>query len=389
MSHDALTRRLTDAWARTDLLFERLPDLQHRPIQLRHPFVFYLGHLPAFAWNQLAVAVLGQPPTGPWDDLFAFGIDPDSAAAAEASSVSAYPPVADIEAYRDEVRQRLLQLLVLLDQGDSVLHQGRRAVHLVIEHELMHHETLLYMIAHAAIDLGGPWVGGEGEEAVEVEVPAGRAVLGASFDAIPFGWDNEFPALPVDVAAFRIDSLPVRVRDWLDYVAAGGEVPTNWMTHEGARCVRSACGPIPLEAVLGWPVQVSQEQAAAYAAWRGRRLPTEAELARVRHLPNGANVGFRHHAPVPVGRAGPSPSGVREVVGNGWEHTSSVFGPLPGFHAYVDSYAGYSADFFDDAHQIVVGGSWATDDALLRPSFRNWYRADYPYVFSKFRTVAE
>jgi formylglycine-generating enzyme required for sulfatase activity len=31
------------------------------------------------------------------------------------------------------------------------------------------------------------------------------------------------------------------------------------------------------------------------------------------------------------------------------------------------------------------GGSWATDQALLRPSFRNWFQPHYPYVFSKFR----
>jgi formylglycine-generating enzyme required for sulfatase activity len=382
------TDRLRAAWARTDDLFARLPDLQARPIALRHPFVFYLGHLPAFAWNQLGVAVLGQPSTGPWDDLFAFGIDPDCAEDAQAASIDCYPPVDEIEAWRDEIRARLLGLIPLLSDGDSVLHHRQRGVHLVVEHELMHHETLLYMVVHGGIAVADDWVGGDGAASEQVEVPAGEAVLGADFDALTFGWDNEFPAQRVDVPAFRIDNLPVRIADWQAYVAEGGPVPDSWVQRDGAWFVRSACGLVPLDEVRGWPVQVSQAQAAAYARARGRRLPTEAELARVRHVPDGANVGFRHWSPVPVGQASPSPSGVHEVVGNGWEHTASVFGPLPGFRAYVDSYAGYSADFFDEAHQVVVGGSWATDDSLLRPSFRNWYRADYPYVFSKFRTVA-
>ncbi|MCA9539958.1 MAG: SUMF1/EgtB/PvdO family nonheme iron enzyme [Myxococcales bacterium] len=51
------------------------------------------------------------------------------------------------------------------------------------------------------------------------------------------------------------------------------------------------------------------------------------------------------------------------------------------------TYPGYSADFFDGEHDVVFGASWATDRKLLRPSFRNWYRRDYPYVFSSFRLV--
>jgi len=385
MDTDALATELQAAWRRTDDLFARLPDLAQRPIALRHPFVFYLGHLPAFAWNQLAVAVLGEEPTGPFDELFAFGIDPDDVEQADAQSVSAYPPFDEITAYRDQVRADLLARLPRLADGDGLLHRRGRGVRLVIEHERMHHETLLYMIQHAMLPIGdGGWEGGDGEAAVEVEVPAGEVTLGAELDALPFGWDNEFPPRTVAVPAFRMDSLPVRIGDWLRFVEAGGPRPTSW---DGDH-VRTVLGPVPLGEVRGWPVAVSQEQAQAYASWRGRRLPTEAELARVRHLPDGANVGFVSWCPRPVGHAGPSPSGVREVVGNGWEHTQTVWQAHPGFEPIVASYAGYSADFFDGEHRVVVGGSWATDETFLRPSFRNWYRADYPYVFSKFRTVA-
>ena len=63
------------------------------------------------------------------------------------------------------------------------------------------------------------------------------------------------------------------------------------------------------------------------------------------------------------------------------------FRPLPGFTPWARTYPGYSADFFDDAHFVVFGGSWATDARLLRRSFRNWYQPEYPFVFSKFRVV--
>ena len=82
-------------------------------------------------------------------------------------------------------------------------------------------------------------------------------------------------------------------------------------------------------------------------------------------------------------------SGIDELLGNGWEWTATDFAPLPGFEPWIETYPGYSADFFDDQHFVMLGGSWATDLALVRRSFRNWFRPHYPYVFSKFRCVRE
>ena len=52
--------RLTATWERTDRIFAILrPDAWlAQPIALRHPFIFYLGHLPAFAWNHVCAGVL-------------------------------------------------------------------------------------------------------------------------------------------------------------------------------------------------------------------------------------------------------------------------------------------------------------------------------------------
>ena len=75
-----------------------------------------------------------------------------------------------------------------------------------------------------------------------------------------------------------------------------------------------------------------------------------------------------------------------ELVGNGWEWTSSTFGPFRGFEPMA-SYPGYSADFFDGQHRVLLGASWATDAQLVRRSFRNWFQPNYPYVFAKFRCV--
>ena len=75
-------------------------------------------------------------------------------------------------------------------------------------------------------------------------------------------------------------------------------------------------------------------------------------------------------------------------MGNGWEWTSSVFAPFAGF-APLPSYPEYSADFFDHQHYVMKGASPATARDLVRRSFRNWFRAQYPYVYATFRLVGE
>src|SRR5499426_2583431 len=106
--------------------------------------------------------------------------------------------------------------------------------------------------------------------------------------------------------------------------------------------------------------------------------------------PVQGNFDFRNWAPNPVGSSphGASAWGVHELVGNGWEWTETPFAPLPGFEAYIPGYPGYSADFFDGKHFVLKGASWATARDLVRPSFRNWFQAHYPFVFAKFRCVA-
>ncbi|MGH7386581.1 MAG: SUMF1/EgtB/PvdO family nonheme iron enzyme, partial [Candidatus Rokuibacteriota bacterium] len=334
-----------------------------------------------------------------------------------------WPAVEEVVAYRDRVREALLGAVdaVAARAGSHLMAREGRVFSLVIEHELMHQETLLYMLQRLPLDRKvrpawlPPYVLGPGRPAGKIEVPAGPATVGARFDELPFGWDNEFAALEVHVPGFAVDGTPVTNGQFLAFVEDGGyrrsdlwtdedwtwrghaaiEHPAVWELADGAWVYRTLFDRLPLERVADWPVYVSLAEARAFARWRGERLPTEAEFHRAASTKSGrpedGNFGFRHWAPTPVGSRPESASawGVQDLAGDGWEWTSTVFAGLPGFTAYIPGYAGYSADFFDGKHYVLKGGSWATADDLVRPSFRNWFQAHYPYVFAKFRCVTD
>jgi formylglycine-generating enzyme required for sulfatase activity len=237
-----------------------------------------------------------------------------------------------------------------------------------------------------------------------LEVPAGRATLGRK-RGNGFGWDNEFDEHSVDVPAFTIDNYKVTNGDYLEFVRAGAAPPHFWVRRGDEWLQRTMFGHAPLP--LTWPVYVTQQQAASYAAWIGKALPTEAQFHRAASSPTSsdartpeclslrggtggsaclpgrpdANYNFQHWNPIPVDTHPPG-----QMLGNGWEWTSTVFQPFPGFEPFP-FYPGYSANFFDGDHYVLKGASARTAACFLRPSFRNWFRPDYPYVYAGFRCV--
>jgi ergothioneine biosynthesis protein EgtB len=430
-----LQERLVNAWRRSDQIFDLVrPDLlEEQPVPIRHPLIFYLGHLPAFAWNQVCRGVLGMPSFHPeFDALFERGIDPVGVDRHDAETL--WPKAADVLAYRDRVREILVGSIdAVADRAESdPLADKGRIFEVAIEHELMHQETLQYLLLqlpttalHAPSDRPDLSFDGPADNAV-VTVEGGPVRLGADFDSLRFGWDNEFPVFETTVDSFRIDRLPARVGEFLEFVEAGGyqqpelwtdldwrwrervgiEHPKAWSRGDGVWVYRTLFDRVGLEKAAHWPVYVSLAEARAYCRWRGGRLATEAEFHRAAHTSpeNGqrrfpwgqeqpsdthGNLDFRHWGPTPAGSypAGDSGWGVSELVGNGWEWTATPFSPFPGFKAYIRSYPGYSADFFDERHFVMLGASWATPTGLIRRSFRNWFQDHYPYVFAKFRCV--
>ena len=410
--------RLADARQQTDKLFELIrPDsLYERPIPERHRLIFYMGHLEAFDWNLLRPHMRGVKSfNNRFDRLFAFGIDAvDGCLPSDVPSD--WPSKAEIHRYILRVRN------ILDDAGhDPWLLQ------MVLEHRLMHAETLAYMLHRMPLEqkVPEPQVPLPRNERLSresVEIPAGITTLGA-LRSVEFGWDNEFDEHQVEVPAFAIQRHKVTNAEYLQFLESGSyqdrtlwssaawewkghahiEHPAFWKRSGGGWLYRTMFDEIPLPS--DWPVYVSHAEAAAYAKWAKCRLPSEAEWQRAAYgtsedtehkYPWGDDAPSPQHgffdftrwdpAPVNVFPSARSAFGMDGLLANGWEWTASLFSPFAGFQAHP-SYPGYSAAFFDGKHYVLQGGSMRTAACMLRRSFRNWFQPHYQYLYAGFRCV--
>ncbi len=379
-----LSSQLDLARAQTDALFESLSPaaLYERPIPERHRLIFYLGHVEAFDWNLFSRHALDRGPLhASFDKLFAFGIDPEPGRA-PSDTPADWPSEEEVRQYVSRVRDELNSAIDRLPE---------QLMHVAIEHRLMHAETLAYLFHNLPFDSKrGPAPSGGESRAVKndwIEVPEGVAKLGRARND-GFGWDNEFDLHSVEVPAFQISRFKISNGEYLEYVRAGAPAPHFWVDRNGKWFLRAMFGEIPLP--LDWPVYVTHSEAAGYARWRGAALPTEAQFHRASEGSKAVNADFERWDPVAVDAGGMNRGmnhgGAAQMVGNGWEWTSTVFGPFPGFERFP-FYPGYSADFFDGKHFVMKGASPRTAACFLRPSFRNWFRPDYPYVYAGFRLV--
>jgi ergothioneine biosynthesis protein EgtB len=428
----------------------RSESLYERPIPERHRIIFYVGHLEAFDWNLLTRSLAqhaadslenGHPG---FDRLFAFGIDPVGGGL-PTDVPSDWPALTAVQDYVSNVRRLLDDHLAdaMRESDPGLQNEASRKesshdefplttlLNVAVEHRLMHVETLSYMLHQLPLsmklrqtDSPQPHV----QPAIPklIAVPAGLVTLGLPRNSNSFGWDNEFEAHTREVPAFEIDQYKVTNRQYLEFMAAGGydtrsywndadwdwkttnniSHPLFWKAAGNTWLWRTMFDEIPLP--LDWPVYVSHAEANAYARWAGQSLPTEAEWQRAAYgSPDGeertypwgneaphanskrGNFDFHNWDPTPVNAfpGGQSAFGIRDMLGNGWEWTSSVFAPFPGFDPFP-FYRGYSADFFDGKHFVIKGGSPRTAACMLRSSFRNWFQAHYQYVYAGFRCVS-
>lgn len=398
------------------------------------PIIWHLAHIGVFEAYWLLQKLNGDPPPDPRYEVI---FDPIKTPRESSKDL---PSRSEMERFLSGVRERVFDVLdrVNFDTDNPLVRDGY-LFRLVLEHELQHQETLLYLFQMLPPEVKrrpsgtSNLISGAGDTSPSSEsqpslaptggmitIPAGSFEQGASGSG--FVYDNELPAHLVKVTTFQLDRFLTTNAEFAEFIADGGYERHEFWSEEGWswREKENITHPLYfLQQNGGWAVRtmfenvallpdhpvsgVSWHEAEAYARYRGKRLPTESEWERAAawnvathskyrfawgdQTPDEVHCTFNNSewgtTPVGTHPAGETASGLADMIGNVWEWTSTPFAGYPGFQPFP--YPEYSQEWFDGDHRVLKGGSWATRAPILRTSFRNFFRRHFRIAFAGVR----
>ena len=316
------------------------------------------------------------------------------------------PTVAEVYAYReyvDEHMQKLLQADVDVELLDHVI--------LGLQHEQQHQELLLtdvkYNFGHnplAPVYAGGPNSTDLtlGDMAFET-VAGGIVSVGA---ATGFAFDNEHPRHETLLHDFALGQRLVSNAEYLAFIEDGGYERADLWLSEGWATVQAQAWHAPLYWQLRdhqwyeyrldglYPlvgnlpvVHVSAHEAFAFANWCGARLPTEFEWEFVAASQPIEGTFVETGSFHPNACTKPA-SGMQQMFGEVWQWTSSSYGPYPGYRPLPGTLGEYNGKFMS-SQLVLRGGSCATPENHIRPSYRNFFYPPDRWQFSGIRLAKD
>lgn len=417
---------------RYEQLFETLRNDEayyKKPISLRHPLIFYLGHTATFFVNKLILAGLISERINPrLESIFAVGVDEMSWDDLDSTHYN-WPTVDEVRAYRKTMRTIVDKLITTMPLSLPITWESSWwPIVMGIEHERIHLETSSVLIRQHALHFVQPhpdWQPCRKTSAAPqnslVDVAAGTVTLHKTkTNQQHYGWDNEYGHHTADIPAFQASKYLVSNREFLAFVEAGGyrtgsywpeegrswqkftqaEHPTFWVKKGNDWYLRLMTEEVPMP--WDWPVEVNYHEAKAFCNWKTEmtkqpvRLPTEDEwyrlydVAGLSEVPQDrkatGNLHLDYYASsCPVTKF---PQGeFFDIVGNVWQWTETPTYPFEGFDVHP-LYDDFTTPTFDNQHNLIKGGSWiACGNESIRSSryaFRRHFfqHAGFRYVIS-------
>ncbi|QKQ76428.1 5-histidylcysteine sulfoxide synthase [Nostoc sp. TCL240-02] len=417
-----------NAWQLEDMLMKTLIEedtFYLNPDPLRNPLIFYLGHSAVFYINKLiSVGLLEKRINPDYEILFEIGVDPEvSEELNQAIAHLEWPQVAQTWEYRKQAYTVIYEV-IKTTPITLPIHPTHPlwALMMGIEHQRIHIETSSMLIRQLPIERVkrpqnwqyAPFNGYTAQNEM-IQVIGGVVKLGKAFDDPTYGWDIDYGDRTVEVESFLASKYLITNADFSYFVKAGGyenqaywdeeslywktenniKYPKFWIPQNGSYKYRAMFDEIDLP--LDWPVEVNHYEAIAYCRWQGKntRLMSEAEYHLATYS-NGLvedvdnyNINLKFGSPSPVGmlETAKSYSGLYDLRGNVWEHLSDNLNPLPGYKPHF-LYEDNSAIFFDNKHQMMLGGCWITNGTEALKYYRNWFRPNF-YQHAGFRIVQD
>ena len=326
------------------------------------------------------------------------------------------PTVSEVMTYRAEIDKRMIDLINRIPESRS--EEMAELVELGLHHEQQHQELLVTDIKYIfASNPLLPIYTSNRPPLSDARVPnahfkafeGGLVEIGATGEG--FAYDNEFPRHQTFVHDFALMDRLITCGEYLEFIqdsgyrtvdlwlsnawdtinARGWDKPLFWVNTDNHWQVITASGIhdlIPSEPVC----HLSYFEAAAYARWAGKRLPTEFEwelaassLDTGRYAGNFVNEKYFH--PVPVGTIAEE-GALKQMFGDVWEWTNSAYLPYPGYRQVAGPLGEYNGKFMND-QMVCRGGSCATSRNHFRYTYRNFFQSDKRWQFTGLRLASD
>jgi ergothioneine biosynthesis protein EgtB len=317
------------------------------------------------------------------------------------------PSLQEVLAYRHYVDEAIADLT-----ARPLNTRAAELIELGINHEQQHQELLLTDILHLFTQHPFKSSYRPGEP-IEVNREAVTDLSWIAFDGgtfefghqgLAFAFDCESPQHERLLEPFALASRCVTNREWIDFMEDGGygtaalwlsdgwslinaenwQTPFYWEMHEDAWWSMTLRGfqPVDLDAPV---THVSYFEADAFAAWTGKRLPTEFEWEQAarQNTIEGNLLSSNRLRPAPaIGE------GLHQMFGDVWEWTASPYVAYPRFRAADGAVGEYNGKFMNGQY-VLRGGSCVTPDDHLRSTYRNFFQPEKRWQFSGLRLAED
>lgn len=287
------------------------------------------------------------------------------------------PTVENIYAYRDYVDEAMENLL-----AKPVSPELQELLTLGFYHEEQHQELLWmdikYILGHNPLfpAYAEQYPQGENFQGDTVFMPVKSGLYQIGHEGLGFCFDNELGLHNVFLQDFEICNAPVSNAEYLEFINEGGyqnfrfwhaeawdwvknneiKAPLYWHKIDNKWCNYTLGGLKKIN--LAEPVShVSYYEAAAYANWKGLRLPTEFEWEVAASQFNW---------------------------GRCWEWTNSAYLPYPGFITAPGAIGEYNGKFMIN-QMVLRGAADITPPNHSRKTYRNFFHASSRWLYSGIR----